>query len=129
MTAKKLNRGVAIVGAGMTRFGAFPGITTRGLFVDAFKEMRASVDKGFDPADIEALYLGNYSSTLFEGQGFTAPFMAASTGLTPIPATRVESACASSGAALREGLLAIGSGITDMVLVGGIEKEIYPRRE
>lgn len=123
MTVKKLNRGVAIVGAGMTRFGAFPGVTTRGLFVDAFKEMRASVDKGFDPGDIEALYLGNYSSTLFEGQGFTAPFMAAATGLTPVPATRVESACASSGAAFREGLAAIASGLADVVLVGGIEKE------
>jgi acetyl-CoA acetyltransferase len=123
MTVKKLNRGVAVVGAGMSQFGAFPGVTTRGLFINAFKEMRASVDKGLDPKDIEALYIGNYSSTLFEGQGFTAPFMAATAGLTPIPATRVESACASSGAALREGLIAIASGIADVVLVGGIEKE------
>ena len=123
MTVRKLSRGVAVVGAGMSQFGAFPGLTTRDLFIEAFKEMRASVDKGVDPKDIEALYIGNYSSTLFEGQGFTAPFMASAVGLTPIPATRVESACASSGAALREGIIAIASGIADMVLVGGIEKE------
>ncbi len=123
MTVKKLSRGVALVGAGMSAFGAFPGLTTRSLFITAFKEMRESVDKGLDPKDIEALYIGNYSSTLFEGQGFTAPFMASAIGVTPIPATRVESACASSGAAIREGIIAIASGIADVVVVGGIEKE------
>ena len=123
MAAKKLSRGVALVGAGMTQFGAFPGLTTRDLFVDAFKEMRDSVDKGMDPKDIEALVIGNYSSTLFEGQGFTAPFMASAVGITPTPATRVEAACASSGAALRQGILTIASGVADMVVVGGIEKE------
>jgi acetyl-CoA C-acetyltransferase len=122
MTPKKLNRGVAIVGAGMSKFGAFPGAASRDLFVEAFKDLRASVDKGFDPQDIEALYIGNYSSDLFEGQGHTAPFMADWIGLTPRPATRVEDACASSGVALRQGILAVASGLYDAVLVGGIEK-------
>lgn len=118
----KLNRGVAIVGAGMTQFGAFPGKATRDLFVEAFREMSASVDKGFDPNAIEAIYIGNYSSDLFEGQGHTAPFMTDYVGLTPRPATRCEDACASGSAALRSGLFAIASGMYDMVLVGGIEK-------
>lgn len=118
----KLNRGVAIVGAGMTQFGAFPGKATRDLFVEAFREMSESVDKGFDPNQIEAVYIGNYSSDLFEGQGHTAPFMTDHVGLTPRPATRCEDACASGSAALRSGLLAIASGMYDMVLVGGIEK-------
>jgi acetyl-CoA C-acetyltransferase len=122
MSQRKLGRGVAIVGAGMSKFGAFPGRATRDLFVDAFQEMRASVDKGFDPRDIEALYIGNYSSDLFENQGHTAPIMADWVGLAPRPATRVEDACASSGVALREGILAIASGLYDVVLVGGIEK-------
>jgi acetyl-CoA C-acetyltransferase len=120
--AKKLERGVAIVGAGMSRFGAFEEKSTRDLFVEAFQEMRASVDKGFDPTDTEALYIGNYSSDLFEDQGHTAPFMADWVGLTPRPATRVEDACASSGVALREGMIAVASGLYDIVLVGGIEK-------
>ncbi len=119
---KKLGRGVAIVGAGMSNFGAFPGKATRDLFVEAFSDMIASVDKGLDPNDIEALYIGNYSSDLFEGQGHTAPFMADWTGLTPRPATRIEDACASSGVALRQGIIAIASGLYDVVLVGGIEK-------
>lgn len=124
MTAKKrgLSRGVAVVGAGMSKFGAFPGRSTRDLFVDAFSQMRASVDKGLDPADIEAIYIGNYSSDLFEGQGHTAPIMADWLGLTPRPATRVEDACASSGVALRQGIIAVASGLYDVVLVGGIEK-------
>lgn len=122
MAQRKLGRGVTVVGAGMSKFGAFPEKTTRDLFVDAFREMRASVDKGLDPKDIEAIYIGNYSSDLFEGQGHTAPLMTSWVGLTPRPATRVEDACASSGVALRQGILAIASGLYDIVLVGGIEK-------
>jgi len=122
MTIKRLGRGVAIVGAGMSKFGVFPDKATRDLFVEAFGEMRASVDKGLDPKDIEALYVGNCSSDLFEGQGHTAPLMADWIGLAPRPATRVEDACASSGVALREGILAIASGLYDVVLAGGIEK-------
>jgi acetyl-CoA C-acetyltransferase len=122
MTKRKLGRGVAVVGAGMSKFGAFPGKATRDLFVEAFKEMRASVDKGLDPNDIESLYIGNYSSDLFEGQGHTAPIMADWVGLAPRPATRIEDACASSGVALRQGIIAVASGLYDIVLVGGIEK-------
>jgi acetyl-CoA C-acetyltransferase len=120
--AKKLGRGVALVGAGMSKFGAFPSKTTRDLFVEAFLDMRVAVDKGLDPQDIEALYIGNYSSDLFEGQGHTAPFTADWVGLTPRPATRVEDACASSGVAIRQGIIAVASGLYDVVLVGGIEK-------
>ncbi|MCU0485271.1 MAG: thiolase domain-containing protein [Anaerolineales bacterium] len=122
MTTRKLGRGVALVGAGMSKFGSFPGKTSRDLFVDAFQEMLGSVDKGFDANDIEALYIGNFSSGLFENQGHTAPIMADWVGLTPRPATAVEDACASGGAALRQGLIAIASGLYDIVLVGGIEK-------
>jgi acetyl-CoA C-acetyltransferase len=122
MNSRKIGRGVAIVGTGMSKFGAFPGKATRDLFVEAFQDMRASVDKDFDPQDIEALFIGNYSSELFEGQGHTAPIMADWVGLTPRPAVRIEDACASSGVALRQGLMAVASGFHDIVLVGGIEK-------
>jgi len=122
MSTKKLARGVALVGAGMSKFGAFKGKTSRDLFVEAFVEMLASVDKPFDPKSVDALYVGNYSSDLFENQGHTAPIMASWVGLTPIPAVRVEDACASAGVALREGILAIASGLCDIVVVGGVEK-------
>lgn len=119
---RKLGRGVAMVGAGMSKFGAFPEKTSRDLFVEAFQSMRQSVDKGLDPADIETIYIGNFSSDLFEAQSHTAPIMADAIGLAPRSATRIEDACASSGVALRQGILAIASGLYDIALVGGIEK-------
>lgn len=122
MNNRKLGRGVAIVGAGMSKFGCFPGFTSRDIFVDAYKDLLTTVDKGIDPKDIEAFYLGNYSSDLFEGQSHLAPIIANWIGLSPIPAARLEGACASSSVAFREGMIAIASGLYDMVLVGGIEK-------
>lgn len=120
--AKKLGRGVALVGAGMSKFGAFPNKTSRDLFTESFTEMVKSVDKGMDIKDIDALYVGNFSSDLFEGQGHIAPIMADWVGLVPKPATRLEDACASSGVAIREGILGVASGLYDVVLVGGTEK-------
>jgi len=119
---KKLKRGVAIVGAGMSQFGICKEKSSRELFVDAFNEMRASVDKGIEVNDIEALYLGNFTSDLFEGQCHLAPIMASWIGLSPKPASRVEDACASGGLAIREAIIAIAAGFYDVVLVGGVEK-------
>ena len=119
---RKLGRGVAIVGGGMCKFGAFPDKSCRDLLVEAYTEARSSVQKDIDPEDIEALYIGNYSADLFEGQGHLGHLMADWLGLAPRPATRVEGACASSGLAFREGIMAIASGLYDVVLVGGVEK-------
>jgi acetyl-CoA C-acetyltransferase len=117
-----LPHGVAVVGVGMSKFGSFPEKSSRDLFVEAYLEMLKSVDKGFDPQAIDAIYTGNYSSDLFEGQGHTAPLMAEAAGLTPVPATRVEGACASGGLAFREGVIAVASGMFEAVLVTGYEK-------
>jgi len=122
MSNKKLGRGVAVVGAGMSKFGAFPDKSSRDLFVEAFQSMRGSVDKEFDPADIETIYIGNFSSDLFEAQSHTAPIMADVVGLASRPTMRIEDACASSGVAMRQGILAIASGLYDIALVGGTEK-------
>ena len=130
MPQRKLGRGVALVGAGMSKFGAFKGKASRDLFVEAYQEMLGSVDKGIDPGSIEALYIGNFSSDLFEAQGQNAPILAEWAGLLPRPATRIEGACASGGLALRQGILAVASGIADIVLVGGVEKmtDLPPKR-
>ena len=119
---RQLARQVAIVGAGLSQFGAFPEKDSRDLFVEAFQDMMGTMDKAFDIDDIECAYIGNYSSDLFETQGHTAPIVADWLGMTPIPITRIENACASSGSALREGVMAIASGMYDIVLVGGMEK-------
>ena len=122
MISKKLARGVAVVGAGMSKFGAFSDKTSRDLFVEAFQEMKGSVSKGVDTDKIEAFYLGNFSSDQFEKQAHLAPIVANWIGLSPIPSIRVEGACASSGIAIREAMIAIASGMYDVVLVGGLEK-------
>ena len=117
-----MGRPVAIVAAGLSDFGAFPEKDSRDLFVEAFQDMLATMDQQIEIEDIECAYVGNYSSDLFETQGHTAPIVADWLGMTPIPVTRIENACASSGSALREGAMAIASGMYDIVLVGGMEK-------
>jgi acetyl-CoA C-acetyltransferase len=119
---RKLGRGVAVVGAGMSKFAMFKDKDSKDLFAEAFAEMLASVDKGFDPNDIEALYLGNFSNDFFMHQGHWGPIISDLIGLTPKPATRTEGACASSALAFREGVFAIASGFYDIVLVGGVEE-------
>jgi len=122
MSKSKWCRGVAMVGAGMSKFGAFPDKASRDLFVEAYLEMKKSVDRGFDPERIDAFYLGNFSSDLFEKQAHFAPILASWIGLSPKSSVRIEDACASGGVAIRQAALAIASGEYDVVLVGGLEK-------
>ena len=119
---RKLGRGVALVGAGMSNFGMYKDKDSKDLFVEAFQDMTNSVDKGLDPNDIEALYLGNFSNDFFMKQSHWGPIITDLLGITPKPATRTEGACASSALAFREGVFAIASGFYDMVLVGGVEE-------
>jgi len=119
---RKLGRGVVVVGAGMSKFGMFSDKDSKYLFAEAFHEMLSTVDKGIDPRDIDALYLGNFSNDFFVRQGHWGPIISDLLGLTPKPATRTEGACASSALAFREGVFAIASGFYDMVLVGGVEE-------
>jgi acetyl-CoA C-acetyltransferase len=119
---RKLGRGVTVVGAGMSRFGMFSDKDSKYLFAEAFQEMLSTVDRGLDPKDIDALYLGNFTNDFFVRQGHWGPIISDLLGLTPKPATRTEGACASSALAFREGVFAIASGFYDVVLVGGVEE-------
>lgn len=116
---------VSVVGAGMTRFHHKIHADKQGreLFSEAALEAVSSVDNGFSlKDDVDALFLGYFSSDMFEGQAHTAALMADWIGIAPKPAVRVEAACASSGAAMNLGVMAIASGIYDVVIVGGVEK-------
>jgi acetyl-CoA C-acetyltransferase len=62
------------------------------------------------------------SSGLFVGQEHLGALLADYLGLCPVPATRVESACASGGCAFRQGFIEVASGMSEIVLVGGVEK-------
>jgi acetyl-CoA C-acetyltransferase len=84
--------------------------------------MKGSVDRGVDPQDIEALYVGNCGAEMWESQSVMGNLCADIIGLTPRPSRKIEDACASSSVAVRDGLIAVASGLYDMVLVGGTEK-------
>jgi acetyl-CoA C-acetyltransferase len=118
----KLARGVAVVGAGMSKFGMFPDKDSKDVFAEAFKEMLESVDKGFDPEDIEAIWIGNFSNDFFVHQAHWGPIIADLLGTAPKAATRTEGACASSTLSFRDGVMAIASGMYDIVLAGGVEE-------
>lgn len=104
----------------MGRFGVRPESPKR-LFAEAVAEAFASVEKGMDPKLVQEAWVG---STAFGGWqlGNTAAYLVEQAGLPGVPAQRVENACASSGFALRDAVLAIESGRVDVALVGGFEK-------
>lgn len=111
---------VAVVGAGMGAFGVRPESPKR-LFAEAVDAALASVEKGMPAKDVQEAWVG---SLAFGGWqlGNTAAYLVEQAGLPGIPARRVENACASSGFALRDAVLAIRSGAIDVALVGGLEK-------
>lgn len=111
-------RDVAIIGVGMNKWGELWNKSIHDIFVEAALE--AIDDAGVD--HIDSMYIGCMSSGLFAGQEHIASLMADYLGVAPIPTTRVESACASGGLAVKSGILEVMSGVSDIVLVGGVEK-------
>jgi len=110
-----------IISAGLSKFGRREGVYARELFAEAALEAFHRVEN-LDPGkDIKAAFIGQMSEA-YEHQAHDAPINASWAGLLPAPATRIENACASSGSALRAGIMAIKSGMYDIVLVGGVEK-------
>ena len=115
-------RDVAVIGVGLTKFGELWDKSFRQLIAEAGS--KAILDAKIEGKDIDALYVGSMSSGRFVDQEHIGALVAEVSGFSQlhIPATRVEGACASGGLAVREGYLAIASGMNDIVVVGGIEK-------
>lgn len=111
-------REVAVIGAGMAKWGELWQQSLRAIFVET--ALLALDDAGVD--QIDSMYTGSMSSGLFVGQEHIASLLADYLGQNPVPSARVETACASGGLALRLGFMEVASGMSDIVLVGGVEK-------
>ncbi|WP_332899454.1 thiolase domain-containing protein [Haladaptatus sp. CMSO5] len=113
-------RDAYLVGAAQSDFGSFPDESYRSLFEQAYTATLSSVPHGIDPDDIDEAVIG----TLGVGGrqiGLPGPAVTEHVGLSGIPCTRVENACAASGYAVRQAVQAVKSGMADVVLAGGVE--------
>ncbi|MFB6080588.1 MAG: thiolase domain-containing protein [Haloferacaceae archaeon] len=110
---------VRIAGVASTEFGRHPDSSSRELFSDA--ATAAFEDAAVTAADVDALYFGNFMGDVVENQGHMGALMADAVGAREAASVRVESACASGGAAVRAATHAVDAGVHDVVLVGGTE--------
>jgi len=113
-------RKVAILGVGMIPFGRYEGESLVEML--SLPALRAIDDAGIGDRPIDALYVGNMASGLFNHQSAVASALADYLSLLPAAADTVENGPASGGSAIKNGVLAVGSGLYDLVLVVGGEK-------
>ncbi len=109
---------VVIAGIGQTEVGEHWDIGLRNL---AFDAIQAAVrdSGGLRP---QSLFVGNMLAPNLSNQAHLGALLADYAGLLGIEAASIEAAGASGGAALRQGYLAVASGMVDVALVVGVEK-------
>jgi acetyl-CoA acetyltransferase len=108
-----------VAGGASTKYDRHPESSSRELFGEAATEALGRT--GVTPADLDAVYVGNFMGELIEDQGHMGALLADAVGAREAASIRVESACASGGATLRQAVLAVESGAADAVLAGGVE--------
>jgi acetyl-CoA C-acetyltransferase len=113
---------VAVVGAGLIKFGELFDQSYEQMAAGAFTAAMASVDKGFEPAQVEAAMVATQRGTLWGQEGIGGNTVPTALGIAGIPCTRIENACPSGSDAFRIGAMAVASGVHDVVLVIGVEK-------
>jgi acetyl-CoA C-acetyltransferase len=113
-------RDVSIVGAGTTPVDKHWETSMRELGVRAINE--ALLDAGVARDEVDSLYVGNMLSGKVVDQENVGALMADFADLGHVPATKVEAACASGGAALQAGVKGVMSGLEDLTVVLGVEK-------
>jgi len=111
-------REVAIVAAGMTKFGKHPQRSLLDLMAEAFSEAASSckLDK------LDGLVVGTMSPEHYENKVGIANALAGHLGLENATVLRVENTSGSGGSALYVGWLAVANGAADLVAVVGGEK-------
>ncbi|MCK9313966.1 MAG: thiolase domain-containing protein [Methanocorpusculum sp.] len=116
-------RDVAIIGAGITKFGERWDTSFRDLCTEA--GIAAIEDANVTGEQIDSLFIGSMSAGRFIEQEHVGALVADYVGLggeLHTPATRVEAACASGGLAFRQAVAAVSSGMSEVVVAAGAEK-------
>src|SRR4029434_3329898 len=113
---------VAVVGAGLIKFGELFDQSYEQMASGAFDAAVAAVDKGFDPHQVEAATVATPRRPLWGQEGIGGNTVPTAIGLAGITCTRIENACPSGSDAFRIGAMAVASGVHDVVLVIGVEK-------
>ncbi|ADV14024.1 thiolase domain-containing protein [Mesorhizobium sp. M7A.F.Ca.CA.002.10.1.1] len=109
-----------IVGWTHSRFGKLEGETLENLIVKVATD--ALDHAGIGPDEVDEIVLGHFNAG-FSAQDFTASLvLQADDRLRFKPATRVENACATGSAAVRQGIRAIDANAARIVLVVGAEQ-------
>lgn len=109
---------VVIAGIGQTEVGEHWDIGLRDLAFAAIKDA-VQDSGGLKP---QSLFVGNMLAPNLSNQAHLGVLIADFAGLLGIEAVTLEAAGASGGAALRQGYLAVASGMVDVALVVGVEK-------
>lgn len=110
----------SIVGWAHSKFGKLGDQTLEELIVTVARD--ALEHAGLEASDVDEIVLGHFNAG-FSPQDFTASLvLQADDGLRFKPATRVENACATGSAAIRQGLRAIDAKAARIVLVVGAEQ-------
>jgi acetyl-CoA C-acetyltransferase len=113
---------VAVVGAGLIKFGELFEQSYEQMAAGAFDAALANVDKGLDRRSIDAAIVATQRGTLWGQEGIGGNTVPSALGLSGIPCTRVENACPTGSDAFRIGAMVVASGVHDVVLVIGVEK-------
>ncbi|MBU1348104.1 MAG: thiolase family protein [Alphaproteobacteria bacterium] len=122
-----MTSGIFIAGISMTRFGKRPEDSVKSLAAEAVTA--ALADAGADVSDIEAAWFSNTRQPMLEGQNTVRGQIALRPlGLTGIPVTNVENACASGSTALLSAIHWLKAGAGDIALVVGVDKMVWPDR-
>lgn len=111
-------REVAILGIGQTQVDEHWDLSVKELAGQA--ALSAMSDAGREHVD--SIFIGNMLSGMLSKQENLGTLVSDWIGLLGIEAIKVEAACASGAAALRSGIMAVGSGVIESALVIGVEK-------
>lgn len=114
-------RDVAIIGAGMTRFGKYLDKSMKDLGREAVEHALSAA--GVAAPQLEAAVVGNAMAGLVTGQEcIRGQVVLREMGIGGIPVVNTENACASSATAFHIAWLYVASGMYDTVLALGMEK-------